>query len=180
MKTKYARSTPRSLLGVLATTALGLGAASGIGLSAPTAGATGSNQVVVSTMTIGKYGKVLVSEGDALYTLVPNGTPCGAKCLKVWPALTLPAQVKSATAGPGVTRSKLGVAAGPSRAKQVTYGGRALYRFFEDKKGQVKGDLTDQWGKWTAVVVAKPSQPAPASSNSGSGSTNAGSGGVSF
>jgi hypothetical protein len=43
-------------------------------------------------------------------------------------------------------------------ALQVTYGGKALYRFFKDTAaGQVKGVTTDTWGKWSVVVTKKPS-----------------------
>ena len=55
----------------------------------------------------------------------------------------------------------------------MTYGGKPLYWFFKDTApGQVKGNITDKWGKWLAVVTV------PTSSKSGG--TNAGTGGVSF
>ncbi len=83
----------------------------------------------------------------------------------------------SATAGPGVNAAKLGTVKLGS-AVQVTYNGKALYFFFKDHHGQVQGNTTDKWGKWVAVVTAK---PAGSSSNSGgSGGSTAGSGGASF
>jgi hypothetical protein len=40
---------------------------------------------------------------------------------------------------------------------QVTYLGKPLYWFFEDKTpGQVKGNVSDTWGKWSDVVLARP------------------------
>jgi hypothetical protein len=55
-----------------------------------------------------------------------------------------------------VSAAKLGtvkVAAG----LQVTYGGKPLFWFSMDKlAGQVKGNVTDTWGKWADVVLAKP------------------------
>jgi predicted lipoprotein with Yx(FWY)xxD motif len=145
-----------------------------------------SRKVVVSAQTIGSHGKVLVSNGKALYVLVAPGTCTTKKCLSVWPPLTLASSVTSATAGHGVQQSKLGTTTGMAGAKQVTYNGQAIYWFKNDKKGQVKGNVTDKWGKWTVVVVGKPSSSSGGSggsgstSNSGSGGSNAGSGGVSF
>lgn len=160
-------------------------AAAAVGASAllPAAVAGASSQATASAQTIGKMGKVLVFKGKAVYTLSPAGSPCDAACLKIWPAVTVPASVMTVTAGSGVQRSKLGVTAGPNGTHQVTYNGQPVYWFYQDKKGTVKGNITDQWGKWTAVVV----KPAHASSGSGSGSgsntgsgSNAGGGGVNF
>ena len=76
-------------------------------------------------------------------------------------------------AGTGVDASKLGTAAAADGAMQVTYAGKTLYWFAKDKApGQVKGNVTDKWGKWTTVATKK--------SSSGSGNTNAGTGGTSF
>jgi hypothetical protein len=39
----------------------------------------------------------------------------------------------------------------------VTYAGKALYRFSEDKgPGQFNGNLKDKWGIWAVVVTARP------------------------
>ena len=161
-------------------------AAAAVGATAlvPAAMAGASSQATASAQTIGKMGKVLVFKGKAVYTLSPAGSPCDAACLKIWPAVTVPASVMTVAAGSGVQQSKLGVTAGPSGTHQVTYNGQPVYWFYKDKKGTVKGNITDQWGKWTAVVVVK---PAHASSGSGSGSSsntgsgsNAGGGGVNF
>ena len=147
-------------------------------LPAASAGAA-TKRVVVSTQKIGSHGKVLVSSGKALYFLVAPGT-CDSSCLGTWPALTLSANATGATAGRGVQQSKLGTTTDVAGAKQVTYNGQAVYWFKNDKKGQVKGNLTDKWGKWTVVVVGKPSGGSNSNSGSGSGGSNAGSGGVSF
>ena len=61
-------------------------------------------------------------------------------------------------------------------ATQITYGGKPLFWCTKDKApGDVKGNVSDKFGKWTAVVTAK------ASSGGGSTSTtNAGTGGAAF
>jgi predicted lipoprotein with Yx(FWY)xxD motif len=143
----------------------------------PATGAGAATPVKVSAQTIGSNGKVLVSNGKALYILSGNG--CSSACLAIWPALTVKSGAK-ASAGTGVQKSKLGVTTDSKGAHQVTYGGKPVYFFVEDSKGTLKGNLTDQFGKWTAVVVAKPksgSGSTPSTSNSGS---SAGGGGVSF
>ena len=84
------KTTPR-WLGYLVTGALALGTVSATALSVGTASASGK-QVTVSVMTIGKS-KVLIANGKPLYFLKPSAVSCGAGCLKIWPALTLPASV---------------------------------------------------------------------------------------
>ena len=149
-------------------------------LAVGTAAASPSKKFVISSVSTAKGGRVLARNGATLYTL-SGGMACDAQCLATWPAVTLPSQDKSATAGPGVTRAKLGVTSGPNGARQVTYGGHALYRYVGDTaRGQVNGDLTDQWGKWTAVVTAKGSTGTSSGTDNGSSGTTAGSGGVSF
>ena len=139
------------------------------------AGASGTSKVVITTSTNSKFGKILVSNGKALYTLVPSGTACGSQCLVIWPAVSLGSKVSHATAGHGVSQSALGVTNGPGGIRQVTYHGHPVYWYAGDTKGQVNGNKTDEWGKWTVVVVGKHT------ANSGtSGGSTAGSGGASF
>ena len=79
-----------------------------------------------------------------------------------------------------MSAAKLGVKS-VTGGRQVTYGGRALFWFFEDTAaGQVNGNVTDKWGKWLAVVTAKPAGSSSNSGGSGSGGSTAGSGGASF
>ena len=80
-----------------------------------------------------------------------------AACHKIWPAVLLPKGVTKATAGTGVSASKLGTVKGAGGALQVTYSGKALYWFSEDKAaGQVNGNVNDTWGTWSDVVTVKP------------------------
>lgn len=172
---RYRESTRRVRLARLAGAAVAVG---GISLSLMATEAGAATSVVVSTTKNAKMGTILVS-GNTLYTLKPSKTACTAACLKIWPALVLPAGVTKAKAGTGVNASKLGTVK-HNGVVQVTYGGKALYYFFLDTApGQVKGNITDTWGKWTAVVTKK-SANSGSSSNSGSGNSTAGGGGASF
>jgi predicted lipoprotein with Yx(FWY)xxD motif len=164
----------RAPMVAVAGAALAVGA---LGVLPATVAGAATSQPKVSSQTIGKNGKVLVANGKALYVLAPSGNGCSSACLAIWPALT--SGTKGAAAGSGVQKSKLGVTTDSAGTHQVTYGGKPVYFFVEDTKGTLKGDLTDQFGKWTAVVVVKPkgSSSTPTTSNSGS---SAGGGGVSF
>jgi predicted lipoprotein with Yx(FWY)xxD motif len=169
---QYRESTRRVRLARLAGAIVAVGGVSLAVIASTAAGA--ATGVTVSTTKNPQMGTILVS-GNTVYTLKPSSTKCTAACLKVWPALALPAGVTKATAGPGVKASKLGTVK-RNGVVQVTYGGKPLYFFVGDTAaGQVKGVLTDTWGKWSAVVTKK---PAGSSSNSGSGS--AGGGGAAF
>src|ERR1700733_8679624 len=155
-------------------------AVGGISLSvlAASAEAGAASAVTVSSTKNDKMGTILVS-GKTLYTLKPSSTACTAACLKVWPALVLPAGVTKAKAGAGVSAAKLGTVK-RNGVVQVTYGGKPLYYFVGDTTtGQANGDVTDTWGKWTAVVTKK-SATSSSGANSGSGNSSAGGGGAAF
>jgi predicted lipoprotein with Yx(FWY)xxD motif len=164
----------------MAGAVVALGGLSGLVLAEGTAGAATS--VVVSTTKSPSMGTILVS-GKTVYTLKASKTPCSTQCLKFWPALMLPKGVTKATAGTGVTASKLGTVK-RSGDLQVTYSGKPLYFFVGDTAaGQVHGNITDTWGKWSDVVTVKSAQASSGSgsnSGSGSGGSTAGTGGVSF
>jgi predicted lipoprotein with Yx(FWY)xxD motif len=176
------QTTHRLRIGGLAATALAVGGLSASAVIAGPAGATTSRvakTVAVTTAKVAKVGTVLAS-GKTLYTLKPSATPCTAACLKVWPALVLPKGVTTAKAGSGVSASKLGTVKRSGGIRQVTYGGKALYTFVGDSgPGQVNGNVTDAWGKWTAVVTAK-SGSSSGSGSSSSGGSSSGSGGAGF
>jgi predicted lipoprotein with Yx(FWY)xxD motif len=180
MKTTHRPAAPsHTWLGRLVTAALAVGAVSATALSAGTAGAANGN-VTVSVKTIGNN-KVLIANGKPLYVIKTPAVSCGSGCLKVWLPLTLPAGVSSATAGNGVQSAKLGTTAGPKGLMQVTYGGQSVYWFFKDKVGgKATGNITDKWGKWIDVVVAKGSAGSGSGSSGNSGGSSAGSGGAGF
>jgi predicted lipoprotein with Yx(FWY)xxD motif len=171
--TQDGTSTRKLSLGRMAGAVVALGGLSGLVVVEGAAGA--ATTVVVSTTKNAKLGTILVS-GKTVYTLKASKTPCTTECLQVWPALTLPQGVTMATAGKGVHASKLGTAMGSNGALQVTYAGKPLYWFSGDKSaGQVHGNVTDTWGRWSTVVTAK-----SAKSSSSSGGSTAGSGGAAF
>jgi predicted lipoprotein with Yx(FWY)xxD motif len=176
--TRHRMTTLGGPAGRLALAALAVGGLSATLLAVDSAGAAtegAAKSVVVSTAKSAKFGTILVS-GTTLYTLKPSKTACTATCLKVWPALVLPKGQTKATAGSGVSASKLGTVTRSGGIRQVTYDGKALYWFSGDSgSGQVNGNITDEWGKWADVVTKKGS-----SSGSSTGGSTAGTGGSGF
>jgi predicted lipoprotein with Yx(FWY)xxD motif len=170
----------RVLLGRVAAAFLVLGGLiATVGVSG-TSGAAG--RLTISTLKTTKFGTVLVS-GKTVYTLKPIGAGCNAACLKIWPEVLLPKGVTKATAGPGVSAAKLGTVKRASGALQVTYAGKALYWFALDTApGQVKGNVTDTWGKWTDVATIKPKSGGTTTTTGGGTTTTTpgGGGGIGF
>jgi len=127
--------------------------------------------IVISTSENPQVGMILVSTRP-LYTLRASKTPCTARCLKIWPEVLLPKGVSKAKAGHGVSAAKLGTVKRSNGALQVTYSGKALYWFSGDRGvGQVHGNVTDTWGRWSAVVTAKPAGSAAPQPTSGTAVT---------
>jgi len=178
-QTKQCRQASHRASGrAIAAAAVAIGGLAASLLAAGTAGAVTrhtTKSVVVSTVKYTKLGTILVS-GKTLYTLKPSKTACTVACQKIWPELVLPKDVTKATAGKGVTASKLGSIMRANGVRQVTYGGKALYWFSGDKTtGKVNGNLTDTWGKWSDYVTVK-----PATSGGTTPTTTAGAGGAAF
>jgi predicted lipoprotein with Yx(FWY)xxD motif len=114
----------------------------GVGFGIPVAAAT-KPVATVKTAHSSKFGTLLVSSiGLTLYQLgsEKKGTiTCTGTCAKNWPALLLAAGAKP-IAGTGVSQAKLGTIKRPDHGTQVTYSGKALYRFASDTKpGVVDG-----------------------------------------
>jgi predicted lipoprotein with Yx(FWY)xxD motif len=170
---RHRQSTWRASLGRVAVVALSIGGLSASAFASATAAAaaTPTTATKISTVKNSKLGTILVA-GTTVYTLKPSKTACTAACQKFWRPVLLPKGVAKPTAGNGVDATKLGTVAAAGGALQATYGGKPLYWFSLDKgPGQVHGNMTNQWGKWSTVVVKK-SGSVP--------STNAGTGGASF
>jgi predicted lipoprotein with Yx(FWY)xxD motif len=142
----------------------------GLATSVGVADASGASHnhaksVVFTTLNNAKFGSILV-DGRTIYTLKANATTCATKCHKIWIEVLLPKGVTKATAGSGVSANKLGTVKGVGGALQVTYAGKALFWFSKDKVGQVTGNVTDTWGKWSDVVLVKPSGKKPTTTTS--------------
>jgi predicted lipoprotein with Yx(FWY)xxD motif len=152
-------SSWRTSAGRAAAVTMALGGLSALVFAPTIAGAATrpTTTSVISTTKNAKLGTILQA-GEVVYTLKASKIACTAKCLKVWPPVLLPHGVQAPKAGPGVDASKLGTIAATGDARQITYSGKALYWFAKDKSPhQVKGNVTDKWGKWSTVVTVKSS-----------------------
>lgn len=117
-----------------------------------------------------KFGALLVSSaGLTLYQLgsESKGTiACTGSCAKAWPPLLVGTGAKP-VAGAGVSQAKLGTIKRPDHGTQITYGGKALYRFAPDKKpGAVTGQNV---AGFHVVVIKAPSAGTAAPSTTSSG-----------
>lgn len=95
---------------------------------------------VVHTIKSAKDGRILVNaKGFALYTYSKDSkghSNCTGQCISLWPPLV----VRSGVTPVGKGVSGLGVATRANGMRQVTYHGKPLYLFVEDKRaGQVTG-----------------------------------------
>jgi len=170
------RWAPRGTIAVLVFAVGGLALTSFAGSASGAVTGHAAKGFVISTLKTAKFGTILVSR-NTLYTLTPKGAGCNAACQNYWLAVLLPKGVTKATAGVGVDASKLGTVKRSGAKLQVTYGGKALYWFFKDTApGQVKGIVSDIWGKWSVVVTKK----ASGSSGGATTTTSPGGGGVGF
>lgn len=170
-------STWRTSVGHIAAVALAIGGLSALAVAPGIAGAVTSPTTAseISTAKNGKLGTILVA-GNTVYTVKASKTACAAACWKIWAPVLLPDGVTTPTAGTGADASKLGTVAAADGALQVTYGGKPLYWFSKDKTaGQVHGNVSDKWGKWSTVTASGKSSP-----GAGSDKTNAGTGGTAF
>ncbi len=153
----------------------------GAGLLAVTfAASAGATTTTTVTTAKSSKGTVLAAEGNTLYS-VKTKKACDAKCHKTWSPALLPQGVTAASASGGVDASKLGTTSSEG-GLQITYDGKPLFWYAKDKaSGQVKGNLSDKWGKWTAVVTKASSSSSGGSGGSGGdGNKDAGTGGIAF
>jgi predicted lipoprotein with Yx(FWY)xxD motif len=154
---------------VAGTTSLGLVNA------AHAADARSSTNVVLVATKTARFGTVLSATSGSItrtvYTLAPSKVACTFKCLQYWPEVLLAKGAKKASAGAGVNASKFGTVIRAGGRLQVTYAGKALYWFSKDaSQGQVSGNVSDTWGKWTDVVLVKPTgSPTTTTTTAGGG-----------
>ncbi len=148
-------------------------AAQGYGSSGATPAPTASSapmQVALTLRSAASLGTFLTGpDGMTLYTLSSDpagGSVCTAKCLTIWPPLTVAAGGSASATGTSAVfgtfvRSDTG-------ATQVTVGGRALYYYQGDTAaGQTNGEgIPALGGVWhvaavTAAAVAAASSASP-------------------
>jgi predicted lipoprotein with Yx(FWY)xxD motif len=132
--------------------------------SSTSAAASTSTGPTVMMASNAKYGPILEdAKGLALYTATGDTatkSACTGDCLKFWPPLLLPAGQTQPVAGPGVTG--LGTLT-RAEGTQVTYNGKPLYIWVDDKPGEVTGQgVVDTAGTWHVATVASGTSPAPA------------------
>ena len=116
----------------------------------------------VGRADIAPRGAVLTdSKGMSLYVLVEdelagNKSTCYAddECTDYWPVVYVEGDPVKPEGIPGV----LGVLVRADFTRQLTYNGRPLYYYTDDRKpGELTGDrVTDEWGRWLAVPLANP------------------------
>lgn len=131
--------------------------------------ATATTKSVAKEATVESLGKVVLTNnaGRTLYSLSAETKGrfiCTDKaCLALWRPLVVPAGTKPT--GP----AKLGTVKRPDGRTQVTFKGRPLYAFAEDRKtGEANGEGFKDVGTWHAAVLAdassapeSPPQPTP-------------------
>lgn len=141
-----------------------------VGIGIPAAAATPT--ATVKTAHNSKFGTLLVSlTGFTLYQLATEkkGTiKCTGACAKAWPPLLITGGAKP-KAGPGVSQAKLGTIKRPDAGTQVTYNGKALYRFASDTKpGAVTGQNVAGFHV-VALSASAASTTTPATTTAGTG-----------
>ena len=129
-------------------------AASEAASSAPSEAAGEAYEITVAkSATLGDF--LAGEDGKTLYTFSPDTAPnkstCNGGCATAWPPFLLEDD-ETATAGTGVTGT-IATFARDDSTKQVSYNGKPLYYFQNDKAaGDTNGEGAGE-GKWH---VAKP------------------------
>jgi predicted lipoprotein with Yx(FWY)xxD motif len=103
----------------------------------------------------GKLGSYIVdAKGMTLYLFEKDKggkSSCSGACAKAWPPYTTSG---TASAGTGVTASKIASTRRQDGSTQVTYGGHPLYHFVKDTKpGQTAGQGATAFGASWYVVA---------------------------
>jgi predicted lipoprotein with Yx(FWY)xxD motif len=155
----------RTLLGTIACAALVPLAASGAASGAQSADASTAHarEVVAERMVNRTLDTTVLTthRGFTLYSLSAETKGrfiCTGSCTSLWSPLVVP----RGTTPTGV--KLLGTVKRPDGRTQVTYRGRPLYTFTQDRKpGDAKGNGFKDVGTWLAASVgaSRPTAPAP-------------------
>jgi predicted lipoprotein with Yx(FWY)xxD motif len=174
------------ILGAAIAAAAVLAACGSGGGGATATAMSGSGGAVVSAKSIGGVGRVLVdSSGQALYAsdqeTAAGKVLCTGACNSFWMPLT----ASGNSAKGSVAGGKLGVVKRPDGGQQVTYNGKLLYTFTQDKPGQATGDgfqdaFNGQQFTWHVVSVSGNGSTGGGGSTNGSGSTSGSGGAVTY
>ena len=139
------------------------------------AAATGPSATVTARQVTGA-GTVLVdAKGLPLYAPAQEKggrIMCTGSCTSIWRPLTISGGKPSGPGGLGVVRR-------PDGTRQVTAGGRPLYRFAEDSAGKATGNgVMDAFGghRFTWHVITAEGAPAKAGGAAKSGGSSSGGG----
>lgn len=146
----------------------------GVAPKSPAAQQQAAPGTIFRVANVSGVGRVLVDgRGRTVYLLTADGktsVPCtdSSGCTKIWPDLSLPDGVNSATAGSGVNASLLKTKKVGSE-NYATYNGWLLYEYVGDNSsGQANGQgIKSFGGTWYAVTAA--GAPAKASSSNSNG-----------
>jgi predicted lipoprotein with Yx(FWY)xxD motif len=141
----------KSLAALALVVAVGSGALLGTASARPAHAAATKAKLQVRT---GKLGRFLVDgKGLTLYLFEKDRggkSACSGTCAKVWAPLLTSGR---ATAGHGVTASKIGSTKRSDGTMQVTYAGHPLYHYDDDHKpGQTEGQGSKAFGAGWYVV----------------------------
>ncbi|MEV6260052.1 SCO0930 family lipoprotein [Streptomyces sp. NPDC051784] len=148
-------ASPRGLaVGNAASAEGGYGSDGGYGAGSADAGAGASKPAgQLAVWDSGELGKVLTdSEGFTLYRFDKDSTEppksnCDGDCAKAWP----PVPAEEATAAAGTGADAIGQVIRPDGSRQLTVGGRPVYRYAEDSSpGEAKGQGVG--GTWFAAA----------------------------
>jgi predicted lipoprotein with Yx(FWY)xxD motif len=178
------RSKPITFLAsaaVIPLVALAVAACGGGGGAATAATGSPPKTSTGTSATVGvansSLGSILVnSAGRTLYLFKADSatkSACSGACATAWPPLLT---TSKATAGSGLTTSKLGTITRSDGKQQVTYNGHPLYMFIQDQKpGQTTGQGVTAFGApWFALTPSGNQASAPASSSGGGASSGGG------
>jgi predicted lipoprotein with Yx(FWY)xxD motif len=129
-----------ALAAVVAVLALAACGGAGNDSSDSSPAARSGETATVSVEELGDSGRVLVdSAGNALYAAdeeADSSVVCADACTSFWIPLTIEGGAPSGDSLP----SELGVVERGDGTSQVTFDGKRLYTFVEDKPGEVTGD----------------------------------------
>lgn len=114
------------------------------------ASASVTSSYTIQSTHIAGLGNVLADgHGHILYIYVPDDqgpSRCFSGCANAWPPVVLPRGVRRPLAGSGIDPRLLGTVS-RGRSLQVTYNRWPLYRYIDDRPGQVNGQAEDM-GAW--------------------------------